>query len=555
MSIGISIQFLAGRYHATPWSHQVNEGVVEWPPSPWRILRALVSAYYRLPHPPGRSQINQLVTRLAEQPPCYVLPPSSEGHTRHYMPVWKEGKATTTKVFDTFRVVGGGTLASDARVKVVWGNLNLSQDEIELLEYLCRHITYLGRAESWVELSVEHNPISKFDAVPVGAEISTDGEKEQGKVLVPLTASELEGFRAALAVLPQPKRGKAKWKAPDDVLDALEVNISDLHAQGWNGIPGTRWVTYDLKANEKKRSHASERLGLSTYASVKKPTFARFALASNVLPKLTEAVAIGERLHQALMRWSRDEAGNSASVFSGRDESGNYRTDNHQHAWYLPEPNDKGVIEHVIVYAKEGFSSEQALKALRDLPKLWGSEGFDIQTILVNLGQPDDYGTKWGEVGRGRSPLVGSSRKWQSLTPMVLPRHPKRNRRNQPKYDPNTGFQLDGPEQQTLRLLKYLALIPNVDCVERRYVASDGNDWLGCASLNGNVLAKVRCKDSGVRPDSWQSFRRSRYHGVGEKASNRGYWLEIEFENPLQGPIALGYAAHFGLGVFVPVAD
>ena len=32
MSVVISIQFLTGRYHATPWDKQVNEGAVEWPP-------------------------------------------------------------------------------------------------------------------------------------------------------------------------------------------------------------------------------------------------------------------------------------------------------------------------------------------------------------------------------------------------------------------------------------------------------------------------------------------------------------------------------------------
>jgi len=39
--IAISFKFPAGRYHATPWGRHVNEGAVEWPPSPWRILRAL----------------------------------------------------------------------------------------------------------------------------------------------------------------------------------------------------------------------------------------------------------------------------------------------------------------------------------------------------------------------------------------------------------------------------------------------------------------------------------------------------------------------------------
>jgi len=565
MSIGISIQFLAGRYHATPWNHQVNEGVVEWPPSPWRILRSLVSAYYRLPEPPERNQLNQLVTRLAEHSPSYVLPLSTETHTRHYMPVWKEGKATTTKVFDTFRVLSGGTLSPDAQVKVVWDDVMLKEEENELLQQLCRQVSYLGRAESWAELSVVEETSIDFNAVPVEATIASDWEQEQVKVLVPLTSTELEGFRAALAILPKPKRGKTKWKAPADVLEALELDVADLHSQGWNGIPGTRWVTYSLKkaSNKKKLSFFSQRQNLSTYAALKKPTFARFALVSNVLPNLTEAVSVGERFRQALMAWSKDEAGIAASVFLGRnpeelDEEGNPRPlQGQQHAWYLPEDIDNdGKIDHIVVYARKGFDSQQAIEALQKLPKVWGKEGFNLQTVLLSLGQTEDYGAD-GSAQEGKSLIAGKSNRWRSFTPMVLPRHPKRFRNQKHKENPKTGFQIDGPEQQALRLLKQLNNnIPIDGCVEDRISDATGREWLGWVAPNGDVLVKVRCLDEEETRGfkySWQAFQRRRYQGDGKKGPDRGYWLELEFKEPQQGPIALGYAAHFGLGVFLPM--
>ena len=40
--ISISLRFSTGRFHATPWNRHVNEGVPEWPPSPWRILRSII---------------------------------------------------------------------------------------------------------------------------------------------------------------------------------------------------------------------------------------------------------------------------------------------------------------------------------------------------------------------------------------------------------------------------------------------------------------------------------------------------------------------------------
>jgi|GEM_PF-2746837 len=43
MSLTISIRFLTGRAHLHPWQTHHGEGRVEWPPSPWRLLRALVA--------------------------------------------------------------------------------------------------------------------------------------------------------------------------------------------------------------------------------------------------------------------------------------------------------------------------------------------------------------------------------------------------------------------------------------------------------------------------------------------------------------------------------
>ncbi|MFB2839592.1 type I-U CRISPR-associated protein Csb2 [Floridanema evergladense] len=554
MSVGLSIQFLTGRYHGTPWNHQVNEGIVEWPPSPWRILRALVSAYYRLPEQPDRVLMKQLVTKLANQLPSYVLPEYTAAHTRHYMPIWKEGKATTTRVFDTFYVLPGGAMSSEAAIQVVWSEVELSQPEQQLLQQLCSQVSYLGRAESWVEIQVVKDQ-QNCNANPLKDE-KVNPDMKRLEVLAPLTYEGLQGFQAALAVLPKPKRGKAKWKAPADILEALELDIANLHGQGWNGIPGTRWVIYELEQAERQ-------LVRSQPYMLQAPTFARFALSSNVLPNLTEAVSLGERFRKALMAKSRDADGLVDPIFSGRqpdelDEEGKGKPAvGQQHAWYLPEVNQRGKIDHVVVYAAGGFG-EQAILALSKLNKVWGREGFDLQTVLVALGRTEDYSSERQEPGC--SILVGKSRRWQSLTPLVLPRHPKRDRRGQPKYIPGTSFQVDGPEHQTLRLLKQLLNHLNQQLSLDEYVEiqcpGDRADWLGYQRDDGKLLVKARCvseeagrKFSGY---NWQAFQRRRYQGNGKKESDRGYWLEIEFAELQAGPIALGYAAHFGLGLFVP---
>ena len=43
--LAVGLKFPAGRFHATPWGRHVNEGAPEWPPSPWRLLRALLAVW------------------------------------------------------------------------------------------------------------------------------------------------------------------------------------------------------------------------------------------------------------------------------------------------------------------------------------------------------------------------------------------------------------------------------------------------------------------------------------------------------------------------------
>ena len=105
----IELRFPAGRFHATPWGRHVNEGAVEWPPSPWRMLRALIATWHlKTTREEAPEQVMRtLLENLAEHPAAYQLPTASLGHTRHYMPIIEGRKQKTTKVFDTFIHVEG----------------------------------------------------------------------------------------------------------------------------------------------------------------------------------------------------------------------------------------------------------------------------------------------------------------------------------------------------------------------------------------------------------------------------------------------------------------
>src|SRR5262245_49842034 len=99
MTVAIGISFPGGRFHATPWGHHVNEGIPEWPPAPWRLLRALVAVWKRkLGSVLSQEQVQRVLQQLLP-PPEFVLPPAALGHTRHYMPLKYPDQGDRTKVF------------------------------------------------------------------------------------------------------------------------------------------------------------------------------------------------------------------------------------------------------------------------------------------------------------------------------------------------------------------------------------------------------------------------------------------------------------------------
>src|SRR5437588_8022303 len=86
MPVTLKLTFPAGRYHATPWGRHVNEGVPEWPPSPWRLLRALVAVWKRTCPEVAEESVRRVLEALVS-PPRFRLPAFRVAHTRHYMPL------------------------------------------------------------------------------------------------------------------------------------------------------------------------------------------------------------------------------------------------------------------------------------------------------------------------------------------------------------------------------------------------------------------------------------------------------------------------------------
>ena len=244
------------------------------------------------------------------------------------------------------------------------------------------------------------------------------------------------------------------------------------------------------------------------------PTVARFALASAVLPSITAAVSVGDRVHKKLVGLS-----DSHQTFTGHEVDGMPRK-GHGHAYILPECNaGSDHIRFVTVYAAEGFDDD-ARRALSKLTSVWGHGGHDIQMILLGFGQPEDFGGN--NAGAGQSLILHQSKQWVSLTPFVPTRHLK------PKSDAD-GLPIGGPEHDLRRLLRLH--LPGVDV----------------------VLPIEREKIAPVRNLRWLQFQRHRKGGEGLRVGELAYGFRIRFDVAVRGPLAVGYGAHFGLGLFVPM--
>lgn len=511
----VELRFPAGRYHATPWGRHVNEGALDWPPSPWRILRALVATW----HLKAKADIPEAVVRglveaLAERPPGFELPRASTGHTRHYMPVLEGKTQKTTKVFDTFLHLAGP-------LRVGW-DVSLKAEQCHALDLLCRRLGYFGRAESLVEatllpgadgFSPNARPLPESEPVPAGAELI--------RLLCPISPTEFTQWRAsqtpkAETAAAKPKSRSRKKPAapalPADLFEALHADTADLQAAGWTLPPGSRFVDYIRPAD--CFSVAPVRARRVTAAL---PTVARFAVSSAVLPRLLKVVSVAERIHQALL--ARFPNGRPPPVLSGRDAVGRPLA-GHGHLHIFCEANGpRDAVTHVTLFARDGFDAASR-RAIESLQKVWGHGGHDLQLVLLGFGDERTFAD---------CRLFGPATIWRSLTPFVPTRHPKTHRDGRPKLDAN-GWWIGSPEHDLRRLIVETEL-PLPTKIER--------------------LDTIAIGPRRLRPLEFQS---QRFHGQGRRAHSAPVAFQLTFAEPVSGPLAFGYAAHFGLGLFVPAA-
>jgi CRISPR-associated protein Csb2 len=488
--IALELRFVAGRYHANSWQRAHNEGLPEWPPSPWRLLRALASAAYAEELAPDF--VEPLFEKLRGLP-RYRVPRAADGHTRHYVP---DPAGAKSQLFDAFAAVDGG--AADPQPLVVGWNAELTEGERRLLGRLCRRVTYLGRAESWVELSIRDERLEETywncrpdEAAAVRATTSL------------LALSSHEDLSVWAAEQPASKKGR---EVPRRLWDVLTFDAERYRAEGWSSLPGTRLARYVFDEAPFRRAVVP----VARPSRAPKPSVVRYAIRSPVLPRLHDAVLLGERLRMSCMSQSKRVEGDASWVFSGHGGPGE-----HQHAMYLStseavEHRRRGCVDHLYVVARHGFDEAQRV-ALQRVRRLWARGGHELDLVLIGVGHAADF----GGLKEPYTPVLARSRVWESLTPFIPTRHPRRAR----------GGEVDSIAAQLRR---------------------------GCLQLLGVEPREVAPIGDAA---AWSVFRRRRLQGSGSRGPDRAYGARLVFDEPVWGPIALGYGAHMGLGVFVGAAE
>ncbi|MDE0460282.1 MAG: type I-U CRISPR-associated protein Csb2 [Chromatiales bacterium] len=544
----LSFHFPAGRYHATPWGRNVNEAEVAWPPEPWRLLRALIATYWRKGDH-GRwpqEALGRLIDALAETLPVYRLPEGAvHAHTRHYMP---QARGRTTLIFDAFvRIPEQGPIIA------AWPAVTLDTDVFSLGADLAGAIGYLGRAESWTECEA----LAEWDGEPNCGPVEEGfcGDPVRLLAALPpamyrnererLIVNEKERIRMVARKLPSARKLETEaTKAlrsktsgmdtvPERLVDALALDTADYQDRRWHRPPAAREILY--ARDERATAVVTPRLrrrraDSSTTASI--PTVARYLLAGRPRPRVEDTIRIGELMRLAALSqfgWRRDDSSGrripkAPWQISGRDSGGRpLRDPAHRHAFWLPEDADSdGLIDHVSVFVPAGIVRDVQTKLDR-ITRLWverkrGADDDDVDVAgteewrlaLEGFGNPSDFADS--------APAFGRSMDWRSATPFLAAGHLKSER--------YAG--------EFRRLVRRMGM--------------DERFGFDAARIDIRELKSLRI---GGAARHALHFHRFRSRGGEKQHDTRGALLQVTFPVPVDGPLAMGYGCHFGLGLFV----
>ncbi len=488
----IEVELLSGRYHAHVWGEsQFAMAGPEWPPSPWRLLRALASAWFCAQPPlPTVSTRDSLLEALGRSgAPTLWLPRTSVHELRYYQPM-RLGASDRVLHHDHFAVPEGGRFWFCFKTALL-------PNQLQLLAELLKRLRYFGRSESRAclrQVNLEKPPDGVWCVTPyngVGASVQQTSPTVYRRVLWTtddFQASDLWSVR----------------RNPNANQDGYPIHLVDKLIEEKRPLPcGARWVEYAVPA-EALVHEIRPRVSASPATPSVNVAEIRFRLNRRIPIPLRYMVAIARAFRDAAVEAHQKRTGQMSLILSGLQLDGAV-AQGHQHACYLPRLRPGAMtLEELLVRVPGGRLTQQELDALLGVGRICaGGPGYPITVVPEAVVASAEAAT-----------LV---RQWRSITPFLPPlRH-------------RQGRSETCVEQQAIACAEEV-------CGRRpTHVESlSGPGGLGCVS---SVLAH----EYGTGGRGWTL------------TSRLGFWLRLTFDEPVCLNRPLGADAHFGAGQFAPL--
>lgn len=504
MKIALRQEFPLGRFHATPWRvNPFDDPYGEWPPSPWRLVRAVTARWYQWAREaegaPDLAQLERLQSALCTSTYAFHLPPDARmgAPLRQYHPTefgWRppEKKKAGTRSYGTSLVQDNyWCVAPEAPVWwFIEGDGWTDEVRAVLAECLAR-MTYFGRAETLTRIRM----VSPTDEIPEPNCTLADKRRAGAvPVLSPLKAATREAI--------------------ERTTDNPEAEKRDVppHAQRLFAVRPER------PAARERRRVPEHRPGCHLM---------QFAIGWNVAPEPRAIVRLTSRFRGAALRellrlktrdasvnWTRAsrDVREAVADMTGKDANGD-ALKGHRHTEFLAWCEDDQPTRLLVWRGSRAFDTDEQeailLAAARDVS--WAAAGSDSDEWKVRLVPLD----------RAVPPPPGfgsqSSKVWESVTPYVPPRHHLRG----------------GKEREGESMAKQIRRE-----VQGREIAQDVEvELMGMPQW---VSVHVPRREAKKR-----AF-------IGDR---RGQMVRLRFTTPVVGPIRLGHSSSFGLGLFRPVEE
>lgn len=547
----IKLTFPWGLYYAHPWG--INPGRLreaEWPPSPWRLLRALTSAWFRAnPGQKPNAECQRLIEAIARECPDIGVGRVSFGQTVHWQPNYGATRVTQKRDASYKRTRHENYFASvDGPVLFHWRELELTKIQLGLLSTLLNEITYFGRAESLCHAVINECGAENSDNIGWCRPHLVNNENAQARIISP-------AYRDVFCPNPNDFRFTDLWtlrslnqepgsaNAPPHLVDQL------LKKGMWTD--GTVWISYRMPAGWPKKwvvktpRTAKQTAKRPLSDGPKAAHYLCFSLQCRVplLPKFI--VPLAEQFRKAASSSLRKVYGKAASsfaIFGHADDRPENLEGEHQHAFYLPMGHEEAqddFLSDLHVWCPIGFTQAEIEIFLRIQRLNWGSGKYPVRPVLTAISQDPPTNVPFATGDK-------AARLWRSISSFVPPRHFYRGNSSRMKLRPK-----DTPERQLIKCLKDTGITTPGEI--RRIVPPGQN------TADGQARWEIVRVPAYEESDVDEAIRipvhcNGKTAGTGKKERRVGFFFEIEFDQPVALPMpSLGHSSHFGLGLFVPV--